>query len=107
MSENNTTNNEANSSRPNNNNTINGYSGGTTNRTRVFWNQYIQQNSVITFNQLYSRFHSARENARIRAAMEREYLETGGGEYDTDISDYYDSDEDYDEYLFEGESKTN
>lgn len=102
MSQNNTTNNEANSSsRPDNNNTSNG----------GFTIQYIQQhgnNSVrITFNQLYSRFHSARENARIRAAMEREYLETGGGEYDTDISDYYDSDEDYDEYLLEGESKTN
>ena len=56
---------------------------------------------VLTWNIPYSRFHSAEDNARIRAAMEREYQETGGGEYDTDFSDSdiisYD----------EGESKSN
>ena len=64
--------------------------------------------SNITWELSASRYHSPEENARIRAAIEREFQETGG-EYDTDFSDddelFY-GDEEYDTYT-EGETKEN
>lgn len=63
----------------------------------------------LTWEPSPSRYHSPEHDARIRAAMEREFQETGGGEYDTDFSDddelFYE-DEEYDTYT-KGETKEN
>ena len=61
-------------------------------------------NMTLTWEISASRYHSAEQNARIIAAMEREYRETGG-EYDTDFSDddeIYEQDE-----VGRGETKEN
>lgn len=76
----------------------------TTNNT-VSTLEYFHMNDTYTFV-APSRYHSPEDNARIRAAMEREFQETGG-EYDTDFSDddelFYEDEETY----TEGETKEN
>ena len=64
--------------------------------------------SNLTWELSASRYHSPEHDARIRAAMEREFQETGG-EYDTDFSEddelFYE-DEEYETYT-ERETKEN
>ena len=63
--------------------------------------------SNLTWELAESRYHSPEENARIRAAMEREFQETGG-EYDTDFSEDDELFYEDEEYTYtEGETKEN